>query len=401
MAKELRILMLEDTAEDAEFIERALRNDHIKFVAHRVEDRTSFTNSLHDFNPDIILSDHSLPQFDSLSALHIVKEKCAHIPFILVTGSVSEEFAVKCIKSGAEDYVLKNNLIRLPSIIENALNKKDLIAENQVIRNLNTKLNSAYEIIAQKNKDITDSINYARSVQEALMQQIVDINEHFPESFVMLLPKHTLSGDFYWVRNVGERTLVAAVDCTGHGVPGALLTIMGMNILHSAVGVHKISSPPDIVKFLDEDLHRKLSHKKSGKMINDGMDISICEINRREMMLTISGANRSVFLVRDGVLQQIVTDKYSIGSGEAAKQFDAKHVPMRKDDMIFLFSDGFQDQFGGEQGKKLGSAHFKEMLLDICKGDFSGAGQRLQDALKKWQGSEEQTDDILVIGIKI
>ncbi|HTA82987.1 MAG TPA: SpoIIE family protein phosphatase [Bacteroidia bacterium] len=401
MIKELRILMLEDTAEDAEFIERALRNDHIKFVSKRVEDRTGFTNSLHEFNPDIVLSDHSLPQFDSLSALHIVKENYSHIPFILVTGSVSEEFAVKCIKSGAEDYVLKNNLIRLPSIIENALNKKDLKAENLVIKNLNTKLNSAYEVIAQKNKDIIDSINYARNVQEALMQRIVDINDYFSESFVLLLPKDVLSGDFYWVRNIGERTIIAAVDCTGHGVPGALLTIMGMNILHSAVGVHKISSPPAILKFLDEDLNRKLSHRGGGKIINDGMDMSICEIDRKEMIITVSGANRPVYIIRDGELQSIITDKYSIGSGDPAKQFDAKHVPIKKGDMVFLFSDGFQDQFGGPSGKKLGSAHFKEMLLAACKENFAGAEKRLHTSLKEWQGNEEQTDDILVIGIKI
>lgn len=400
MIKELKILMLEDTSADADLIEKALRNEDIKFVSKRVEDRAGFISSLNEFNPDVILSDHSLPQFDSLSALSITKEKHSHIPFILVTGSVSEEFAVRCIKSGAEDYVLKDNLIRLPSIIENALSKKHLKDENHVIKKLNNELKNAYDTIAQKNKDITDSINYARNVQEALMQRTADIKEHFKNSFVILLPKNTLSGDFYWVKNTPDSCLLAAIDCTGHGVPGALLTIMGMNILHAAVNVHKLYSPSSIVKFLDEDLNRKLSHK-NGKVINDGMDIAICDINLKKMLLTVSGANRPVYLIRNGNLEQIQTDKYNIGTDEEAKQFSSQEVSLKKGDIIFLFSDGIQDQFGGKNKKKLGSSGFRDMLLLAYGGDFNKVEDKLRSTLAQWQGQEEQTDDILVIGIKI
>ena len=401
MSGELKILFLEDNEDDVVLIQRALRKSNFIFSPQWASNKEKFISSLQLFSPDIILSDHTLPQFDSLSALGIVKEKYPHIPFILVTGSVSEEFAVKCIKSGAEDYVLKNNLVKLPSIIESAINKKDLKAENNVIKNLNSKLREANEIIAQKNKDITDSINYALSLQEALMQKRSDLRESNPESFILLLPKQTLSGDFYWFKNIDGCSLVAAVDCTGHGVPGALLTVMGMNILHAAALVHKIYSPPSIVKFLDEDLNRKLSHKTGLKAVNDGMDIAICEIDRNKMMLTVSGANRSMCLIRDGEIQLITTDKYSIGSAEPAKQFGCKYIPIKKDDIIYMFTDGFQDQFGGKDKKKMGSGRFRELLLSLSKEDFNRQKNLLRSSLTEWQGDEEQTDDILVIGIKV
>jgi len=401
MPGEVKILFLEDSEDDVNLIQRSLNKSSFNYSPYWASNKDEFISMLNNYSPDIVLSDHSLPQFDSLSALKIVRETNPHIPFILVTGSVSEEFAVKCIKSGAEDYVLKDNLLRLPSIIESALNKKDLKAENYMIKKLNNKLKDAYGIIRQKNKDITDSINYAVNLQEAVMQKGEDLKAYFPQSFVVLLAKHTLSGDFYWFRNIGNRTLIAAVDCTGHGIPGALLTIMGMNILHAAVLVHKIYSPPLILKFLDEDLNRKLSHRSGNKAVNDGMDITICEIDREEMLLTVSGANNPVYFIRDGNMQIITTDKYSIGNGEMSKQFQTREIQLMKGDVIYMFSDGFSDQFGGELGKKIGSARFREILLSLSKDNFDGAGDKLRKQLHEWQGKEEQTDDILVMGIRI
>ena len=169
MEDELKILFLEDNLDDLMLVQRALRKSNFHFNPSHASNKEEFITNLSTFSPDIILSDHSLPQFDSLSALEIVKEHYPHIPFILVTGSVSEEFAVKCIKSGAEDYILKDNLIKLPSIIESAINKKDLKNENAIIKSLNEKLKDANEIIAQKNKDVTDSITYAQRIQRAIL----------------------------------------------------------------------------------------------------------------------------------------------------------------------------------------------------------------------------------------
>ncbi len=245
------------------------------------------------------------------------------------------------------------------------------------------------------------SLRYAKRLQKALMQEKKDLNELFPSAFILLMPKHIVSGDFYWFKHNGERVLIAAGDCTGHGVPGSLLSIMGLNILHAAFNTHKITTPPKLLKYLDEDLNRKLSHKTSGKAIHDGMDISICEVDRKKMMLTVSAANNAVYLVRNGELKQIKSDKYSIGNGEAAKEFGAQHIPLCSGDFLYLFSDGFMDQFGGPHGKKLGSVRFRDILISLSKEAPSKQESLLRAQLLDWKGKEEQTDDILVIGVRV
>jgi len=390
----LKVLLLEDSETDADLITRQLTRDKLNITAARVDTRDEFVNSITTFKPDIILSDHSLPQFNSLAALEIAQRELPNVPFILVTGTVSEEFAVACIKAGADDYILKSNLARLSSSIKHSLEKRNLETENIIIKRLNAE-------IKEKNKDITDSINYALRLQQALMQAKGELLDIFPQSFILLRPKHILSGDFYWFKKTDDHCMVAAADCTGHGVPGALLTILGMNILHSALGAHKTSSPSSLLKLLDADMHRKLNHKKNGTVINDGMDIAICDIDRKKMTLTVSGANSDVYLVHDGDIKHITTDKYFIGSGDETKEFETRHILLKKGDTIYLSSDGFRDQFGGGQSKKMGSARFRELLLSLSEVDFPKQEETLRSALAIWQGNEEQTDDILVMGIRI
>ncbi|MFI5148861.1 MAG: SpoIIE family protein phosphatase [Bacteroidia bacterium] len=257
------------------------------------------------------------------------------------------------------------------------------------------------ESFKEKNLQTLQSLRYAKRLQKALMQEKKDLNELFPGAFILLMPKHIVSGDFYWFKHAGDKVLIGAGDCTGHGVPGSLLSIMGLNILHAAFNSHKISSPPALLKYLDEDLNRKLSHKTTGKAINDGMDISICEIDRKKKTLTVSAANNPVYLVRNGELKQIKADKYSIGNGESGKEFGMQQVSLCKGDFIYLFSDGFMDQFGGPHGKKLGSVRFRELLSSVSKEDSRKQESLLQHRLQHWQGKEEQTDDILVIGVRI
>jgi PAS domain S-box-containing protein len=245
------------------------------------------------------------------------------------------------------------------------------------------------------------SLRYAKRLQQALMQEKKDLNELFPTAFILLKPKHIVSGDFYWFKHNGDKVLLAACDCTGHGVPGSLLTIMGLNILHAAFNTHKIDSPPKLLKYLDEDLNRKLSHKTTGKAINDGMDITICEIDRVNRTLSVSGANNPVYLVHNGTLHLIKTDKYSIGNGETGKQFSMQQVPVCTGDWIYLFSDGFLDQFGGPFGKKFGSVRFRELLCTISKAEPGKQESLLRSELLSWRAKEEQTDDVLIIGVRI
>jgi PAS domain S-box-containing protein len=256
----------------------------------------------------------------------------------------------------------------------------------------------ALEIYKEENQQ---SLRYASQLQLALMQEKKDLDELFPDAFVFLRPKNIVSGDFYWFNSHEHKTFLGLGDCTGHGTPGALLTIMGMNILHAAYRVHKIYSPAALLKFLDEDLCRKLSHKSGEKVMSDGMDIALCEINTKAMTFSTSGANGTVYLVRNKVVKQIKTDKYNIGICDGSRTLHTFHHPLQPGDWIYLFSDGYADQFGGPHGKKLGSSRFRELLASISP--LSGAKQEaaVKKFLKDWQKEEEQTDDILVMGVRV
>jgi serine phosphatase RsbU (regulator of sigma subunit) len=250
-------------------------------------------------------------------------------------------------------------------------------------------------------KEVYESLRYAQSLQNALLQEKEELQELFPGSFILSQPQHVVSGDFYWFKDMGDKVLVCVGDCTGHGIPGALIAMLGLSSLHAAFSFHKIISPDKLLKFLDEDFNRKLSHRSKGKVMNDGMDISICEIDKKEMVLTIAGTGSKVYLVRDGQAEQFKTDRYSIGSGESGKSFEMKRVPIQKGDAIYLSSDGYADQFGGKNGKKLGSRAFAGLLASLSSKACESRETILQNTLVEWQGDNEQTDDVLVMGLSI
>ncbi len=398
----LKILVLEDDKDDVELIKRALYKSNFSFNITHAENKEQFMRGLSSFAPDIILSDHSLPQFDSLTALQIVKDSYPDIPFVLVTGSVSEEFAVRCIKNGAEDYVLKGNLIRLPSIIESAINKKDLKAENSIVKNLNERLRNANEIIAQKNKDITDSITYARRIQRAIMPDIRLLNKHFPESFVLYRPKDIISGDFYWFEEYKDKFIIAVGDCTGHGVPGSLLSMIGYHLLKNTVYLKNIADPAGILNEMNRAFREIFDLGKHTEEIHDGMDIIICSIDKANSNLTFSSARRPIYYTRNKVLTEIKGSPQPIGGGHyEGKPYKNETIKVEKGDKFYLCTDGYADQFGGKHGKKFKTTGFKDLLTQLCDERMAVNKKTLHDNLEKWRQNEEQTDDILVVGIEI
>ena len=394
--------MLEDLVEDADFIKRQLTRDKVQFVSEQVDTKDEFENAIKVFKPDVILSDHSLPQFDSLSALRIVKEKHPHIPFILVTGSVSEEFAVKCIKNGAEDYVLKSNLVRLPSVIESAINKKKLKTENNIIKNLNEQLKNANEIIEQKNRDTTDSITYARRIQRAILPDNKLLYSHFPESFILYKPKDIISGDFYWFEEHNGKFIIAVCDCTGHGVPGSLLSMIGHNLLGNIVHQKNITDPARILNEMNNGFRELFEIGKHSDIINDGMDIAICSIDKTDSSLTFSSARRPLYIIKDKILTELKGSSLPIGGGYREREpYKNKKIKIEKCSRYYMFTDGFADQFGGSNGKKLKTVGFKDLLISLSEEKMSATKEIVNNYFEEWRHNEEQTDDILIIGIEI
>jgi len=259
------------------------------------------------------------------------------------------------------------------------------------------------EIIEKKNKNITDSIHYAKRIQDATLPDIGLMNLYLKNSFVLFKPKDIVSGDFYWIEKKGDEILFAVVDCTGHGVPGAFLSLIGHNSLNQIVNELNILTPSEILGELNKSVNRTLQNNVEGSHIQDGMDMSICSLNVKTNLLQFAGAYNPLYIVNGNDIREIKGDKISIGSGgdELNKKFTNTVIQLDKNDCIYLFSDGFADQFGGPKGKKFKYSRFKELLIDINKMSMKEQQQNLDTTITKWQGDLEQIDDVCVIGISI
>jgi serine phosphatase RsbU (regulator of sigma subunit) len=259
------------------------------------------------------------------------------------------------------------------------------------------------EIVLQKNKDITDSLHYARYLQEAILPTQEGITEVFPESFIFFRPKDIVSGDFFWFSTKKDVSFLAAADCTGHGVPGAFMSVVGNEMLNISMHDPSIQSPAATLNLLNEKIHDVFTNRRGESTAHDGMDIGLMVWHFEENYLQYSGAKRPLVLIRNGAAESIAGDRFSIGGryNNADKIFTEKIIPVQSGDMIYLFSDGYADQFGGPTGKKFMYKNFVKLLTKISGLSVAAQKQELENTLIKWQGDLEQVDDILVVGVRI
>ena len=283
-----------------------------------------------------------------------------------------------------------------------------LLAEQVAIRTSELleekeKLQIAYSEIDGKNKDITDSIHYAKRIQNAILPAESAIKQALNESFVFYQPKAIVSGDFYWLEKWGNETLIAAVDCTGHGVPGAFMSIVGHNILTQTVNVLGLTKPSLILNETNKQLSKKLNQDPEEATVRDGMDIALISINYPKLKIEFAGANNPLWIIRSNQLIQINGDKFPIGAFvvEELQQFKNHEWELQKGDCVYIFTDGFADQFGGPKGKKFKYKQFEALLLKHHQKPFEEQKKILQKTINDWIGELEQIDDILVIGIRI
>jgi len=278
--------------------------------------------------------------------------------------------------------------------------------QNKLIQRQKLDLQHQKEIVEEKSKELGDSINYAMRIQNAALPHEEDIKDGFEESFVIYKAKDKLSGDFYWQGEINTSSndvqLVALGDCTGHGVPGALLSILGINYLNVGLSADQLKSPAEALDFLNAGIHSTFSSSEGE--IRDGMDMAIVAIDKENMKMTYACAKNPVYIVRKGELTVHKGNKHAIGKDGASSEilaFENFEVDIQKDDLIYLFSDGFADQFGGEKGKKMGYKRFKEKLLSLEGESLKNQEVELDSSFEKWKGSLEQLDDVCLIGLKI
>lgn len=270
----------------------------------------------------------------------------------------------------------------------------EVVKQKEEIEHQNKKISELYE-------EVTDSIKYAKGLQEAILPPKELVENIMPDSFILYKPKDIVSGDFYWIEQKDDKIYFAAVDCTGHGVPGAFMSIVGYNALNEAL--RKYDTPAEILNDLNHGISKTLHNNAMGSTTKDGMDLALCCYDKGRKKLQYAGAYNPLYLIRNKELTQIKADKFAIGTyfEDESKKYTNHTLQLQKEDLIYIFSDGYADQFGGVKGKKFMYKRFRDLLLSLTEKDMLTQKSFLNNTIEKWKGSLEQVDDILILGVHV
>jgi len=328
---------------------------------------------------------------------------------ILVLNSfvISEGF-VRCIIPGFSDspyrFIFYSAIViavvyfLVMSQTRNLIKTRKLLSEKEhALHNIeNQKIQLEY-----RDKDMTDSLVYAQRIQEALLPSEMYFRKHIVDSFIFFRPKDIVSGDFYWIGEKEDKVFGVAADCTGHGVPGALMSMIGLEIVQRAFNDDSVHAPAEILNLLNKDLEKIFSREKNiGTIIRDGMDIGLCIIDLADKKMQYAGAFLPLYMIRNGSLSEIKCDKLVIGMNPENVPYTNHVISLQEEDIFYMFSDGYVDQFGGSQNRKFMYRRFRYLLLTIYKFPFSDQKAILEENIKTWMGSNTQVDDIMVLGFR-
>jgi serine phosphatase RsbU (regulator of sigma subunit) len=308
-------------------------------------------------------------------------------------GALSEELAPALKVYGYINYfvLFVFTVVFFTSVIrQNALFHEKILAQNTILE--------------YKNKQITDSIKYAKHIQDAMLPANSAIKEHLEESFILYKPKDIVAGDFYWMEAKGNnQVLFAAGDSTGHGVPGAMVSVVCTHALNQAVKEFDLKEPGQILDKARELVTSSFQHNNEEEAVTDGMDVSLCLLNTRKRTLKWAGANNPLWIIKkdSDEITVIQPDKQAVAKTEAPQPFTTHSVQLDEGDCFYLFTDGYADQFGGKSAKKYMQKRLKELLLSICKKPMDIQRKLINENLNSWMGSLEQVDDICFIGVKL
>ncbi len=274
-----------------------------------------------------------------------------------------------------------------------------LQSQKAEIEAVNETLNWQKAEIEKKNEDVRASIAYAKRIQDAMLPRSEDISKAFPEHFIFYRPRDIVSGDFYWFLHKNSKSFMGAVDCTGHGVPGAFMSMIGNDLLNNIVNISRVFEPSSILDMLHKGIHHAL---KQGEGANrDGMDLALCVFDHDSKNLKFSGARNPLIYIQNGELFKISADKYSIGGREAEQEFTQVEVNMEIPTVFYIFSDGYEDQFGGAEGRKFMIKRLRNYFLEIHEKSMPEQRYLLEETFDDWSKHTEQVDDVLVMGFRV
>jgi serine phosphatase RsbU (regulator of sigma subunit) len=303
-----------------------------------------------------------------------------------------------------EKLILEQNTILEGKVKERTT---ELHEANEELKQTVEELNSTLELakhqkieIETQNKNITASINYAKRIQDAILPLQEQVFQALPNSFIFYKPKDIVSGDFYWFAQRNQKQILVVADCTGHGIPGAFMSLLGTSIIHQLVYLQGIISPDMLLYELNNSIRKILKQDVNSKM-QEGMDIAICTIDQHNKKIEYAGAHRPLYYIQNRQVFEIKGDRLYVGGGNKEKIFTKHTVDVSQPTALYLFSDGYQDQYGEESKKKLGAKFFKEMLFEIHQQPADLQGRILKERLAWWQGNEKPIDDVLVVGVML
>ena len=385
------ILIVDDNKKNLQVLGALLVKEKL-FVEFAI-DGPSALNWLKKIKFDLILLDINMPGMDGYEVCSRIKNDNlnADIPIIFITANIESENIIKGFNAGAVDYITK------PFIQGELLAR---VRTQLLIRKSSERIQVYVHEIEEHQRHINSSINYARSVQKAILSKSDSNLKYLPEFFIFYLPKDIVSGDYYWVYKIEDKLIIGIMDCTGHGVPGALLSILGITLMNEIVKHEHIIQPDRILESLRSKIIEMLGQRKGPGVINDGVEGTVICYDFKSFKLQYSGSYIPMVLINEGEINNLEVDRIPIGYTESMEKFTLREIGIKKNDCLYLFTDGFNDQFGGKMNKKFMIKHLKELLQANHTKKMSEQKTILEKELNIWMKEAEQTDDILVMGIR-
>jgi serine phosphatase RsbU (regulator of sigma subunit) len=375
-----------------------------KGLAETYEGMTDYKSALDNYRIYMAWSD-TIQNQDNLKVIIEMQEKYNSVQTTKENEILQQQNKIETLqnkenkaKLGQSRIIIFSSILGLLFVIGFAA---VLFNRNVIKQKAYLELQNANEIIQEKNNDITASIEYASKIQEALLPT-KENPELFTDSFFILMPKDIVSGDFLWYSQNEKSVVFSAADCTGHGVPGAFMSMIGNTFLHQIVNENKEYQPSKILDLLREKVILALNQQGEDKARKDGMDMALCCLNKETLELQYAGANNPLYLVHKGEMKEIKPDKQPVGyMPERPEKFQNHSLQLEKGDAVYIFSDGYADQFGGPKGKKFKYKQLRELLLAIHQKPMLYQKQELITVFNDWKGGLEQIDDVCVVGVRI
>jgi serine phosphatase RsbU (regulator of sigma subunit) len=403
------ILYIDDEENNLTSFKSTFRRDYHIHVASSGQEGLEI---MEKHNIQLVITDQRMPDMTGIEFLEKIVPLYPDCMRMILTGFSDMEAIIQAINKGnIYRYVSKPwNREDLKITIDSALEVYNLKSQNKHLiqdlldanRNLEQKVMERTRQLEQQRMNITDSIKYASRIQRALMMPSEELEKILPSHFILNKPKDIVSGDYYWVSQKNNRLIIAVADCTGHGVPGAFMSIMGINFLNEIVNQSDTIKANEILNELRSQLIKSLGQTGRRDETKDGMEMALCIIDSEEKRIQFSGAFRPMYLIRNDELMVIKGDPMPIGKyNEDEVSFTNKEMKFMENDMIYLFTDGYVDQIGGLDRKTFKSIQFKKLLKEIHYKPLKEQKEILLEEHGIWRAGQEQIDDILILGLKL